>query len=303
MTTRPPPPTIALPIIPDGQDDGHDDARVSRFDVERYVCGELPAAERARVEAALRADPALQAFHDDVIASDRAFLIAQPPAAFMARLPAATAASTAASSAASSSTSVVAGLLARVRQLVSGPTLAAACAATAVVFFVIAPGRDAGDDGVRSKGGDVAPALGFFVRTADGARLGHAGEALRAGDQIQLAPTDPARDDAAPRALVVLGVDAAGAVSVYAADAVDTARTQGPGPRLLPASLVLDDTDGDERFFAVWGDDVAATRAAALEAAEAIAARVRAGASPADLERLPLRGRFPQSSFHIRKAR
>jgi hypothetical protein len=299
MTTLPPRPTITLPVIPDGDNDGDDNARVSRFDVERYVCGELSAAERTRVEAALRADPALQAFHDDVVASDRAFLIAQPPTAFVARLSMAPAASTTPTS----STSVAAGLFARLRQLVSGPALAAACAATAVVFFVIAPRGDVGDEGVRSKGGDVAPALGFFVRTADGARLGHAGEALRAGDQIQLAPTDPARDDAAPRALVVLGVDAAGAVSVYAADAVDTARTQGLGPRLLPASLVLDDSDGDERFFAVWGDDVAATRAAALEAAEAIAARVRAGASPADLERLPLHGRFPQSSFHIRKAR
>lgn len=304
MTTHPPPSptTITLPVVPDGDDQGDADRRVSRFDVERYACGELSAVERARVEAALAADPALRALHDEVVASDRAFLVARPPAAFMARLPSSSPSSSSSFSF-SSSSSMAAGLLARLRRLVSGPALAGACAATAVIVLAIAPGRGVEQDGVRSKGGDVAPALGFFVRTDDGARLGQGGEALRAGDQIQLAPTDPSRDDAAPRALVVVGLDATGAVAVYAAETVDTARRKGLGPRLLPTSLVLDDSEGAERFFAVWGDDVVATRAATLAAAAVVAARVRSGTSPADVERLPLADGLLQSSVHIVKAR
>ena len=298
MTDRPV--TITLPRLDDDDAPAGSDA-VTRFDVERYACGELTGDARARVEAALAADPALRAFHDDVVASDRGFLVQAPPAAFLAKLEARQAAATPAGPLAS--------LWAALRRLVSGPVLAAATAGTAILFVVVANDRDAsGDDvGVRTKGGDVEAALGFFVRDGAGAHLGQPGEPLRAGDQIQLAVTDPSSSSSAAgaggRALVVVGIDATGAVSTYAAEPVDGTRSKGAGPRVLPASLVLDDTVGAERFFAVWGEDVEATRAAAVDAAASVAARVRAGTSPATLARLPLDERFAQSSVHIVKVR
>ncbi|HEY1099949.1 MAG TPA: hypothetical protein VGF99_13525, partial [Myxococcota bacterium] len=226
-------PRVILPTIPD---DDHDDRAVTRFDVERYACGELDGdvARRAQVEAALAADPALKAFYEDVVASDAAFRIEAPVARFAAKLEA------------SSSTSP--SLWARLQGLFSGGRVAAlsACAAAVLVVVVARPGVDVpttdavvvDDAGVRSKGGDAR--IGFFVNGSAGARPGSAGEALRAGDQIQLA----VKDAADKRAMVVVGVDGTGAVSVYATEVIDTQHKGGEhavdrSVRVLPASLIL----------------------------------------------------------------
>lgn len=289
-------PRVILPTIPD--DDSSVIATVvTRFDVERYACGELDGdvARRAQVEAALAADPALKAFYDDVVASDAAFRIEAPVARFAAKLEA------------SSSTSP--SLWARLQGIFSGGRVAAlsACAAAVLVVVVARPGLDVPTDvvvddaGVRSKGGDAR--IGFFVNGSAGARPGSAGEALRAGDQIQLA----VKDAADKRAMVVVGVDGTGAVSVYARELLDT-QHKGAEPdrsvRVLPASLILDDTAGAERFFVVYGDDVSATEAAARAAAERLGRAVVAGeASLVDVERLTIDDALVQSSVHIVKVR
>jgi hypothetical protein len=137
------------------------------------------------------------------------------------------------------------------------------------------------------------------VKEEGGARLGSAGETLKAGDQIQLAVTD-----ASPRALVVLGVDSAGVVSLYAREETTTVPKGQTGPRPLPAALVLDDVVGTERFFVVYGDDLAALERTARGAAERLAADVKAGR--ADLQataRLAVDDNLPQASIHILKVR
>jgi hypothetical protein len=76
------------------------------------------------------------------------------------------------------------------------------------------------------------------------------------------------------------------------------------GPRPLPAALVLDDVVGTERFFVVYGDDLAALERTARGAAERLAADVKAGR--ADLQataRLAVDDDLPQASIHILKVR
>lgn len=263
-----------------------DDDRVSRFDVERLAVGELTGADKARVEAAVKADPALQAFFDDVVAADKAFLFEHPPAAFFA----------AARPAPS--------LADKLRAFLTAPQLVASlCAAAAVAVIVQAPIGEGPRE--RSKGGAETPTVGFFVLEKDSAgdvaRLGHAGDALRAGDKIQLAVKDVDKV-----VIVVVGVDGSGVVSVYAREAVSTT-AKGPSTkaRLLPASLVLDDTTGPERFFVVYGDDLGATEAEATEAAAALAKDILAGTKNlVDVDRLAIDDDdVAQASIHIVKVR
>ncbi len=296
---------INLPHLDDDAVSATDAGRVSRFDVERLACGELHGPEKARVEAALAADPALKAFFDDVVASDRAFLITQPPAAFVARLPV-------------PATQQQASWLKRLERFVmrweAGVGVLAAATAIVIVINVGAPqidgegvdGTAGGNsaDGVRSKGAGDGPSVGFFVQEspdgAAGARVGQPGEALRAGDRIQLAVKDVDK-----RAMVVVGVDSAGVVDVYAREQI-TSTNKGPShkPRLLPASLVLDDAVGAERFFVVYGDDVEQLELAVTAAAQALGARVKGGANLADEDQLVIDSlRVEQASVHIQKVR
>jgi len=275
--------SLQLPTILD-DDDGN--ARVSRFDVERLACGELTGDDEARVRRALENDAALRAVYNEIVAEDAAFRITSPAPAFVARVEAARAPS----------------LWARAIALLRLPqALAAAGAAAALVIAVSIGGGDATvvdpiDVGsARTKG--AAPRVAFFVKSGATARAGVPGEALRKGDQIQLALTD-----ADKTALVVVGIDGAGQVSVYAAMPVHTAKGASAAPRPLPQALVLDGTVGAERFFAVYGDDLAATEAKASAAAAALAKAVRAGdVDLAVTSRLPLDAAFVQASVHITK--
>lgn len=283
-------PRVHLPDLSDDAAVASDSARVSRFDVERLACGELTGDDAARVQRAIDRDPTLQAFLQELRADDAAFLLQQPPAAFMARLAAATTAPTMTPWARAAA--VLGGLR---LQLMAG-----AMAAAVLVAVVVVPGTGGDDDGpIRHKGGERQPALSFFVKEEGGARLGSAGETLKAGDQIQLAVKD-----AAPRALVVIGVDSAGVVSVYASEETTTVPKGQTGPRPLPAALVLDDVVGAERFFVVYGDDLAALERAARSAAARLADDVKA--SRADLTvttRLAVDDALPQASIHILKVR
>ncbi len=299
-------PRVHLPTFPgddDADDHTNDHARVSRFDVERLACGELAGDEATRVQRAVDKDPALQAFLQELRADDAAYFVQKPPAAFLARLPLG-------EGAVHTPTTMTpwaraAAVVEHLRRLLLGRGMAgvvtAAVAAAVVVAVVRTPGPPDDDVNgpIRSKGGVRPPALSFFVKQASGARLGRPGEALTAGDQIQLAVTD-----AAPRALVVIGVDSAGVVAVYAAEHTAGTEKGSPGPRPLPAALVLDDTVGAERFFVVYGDDLERLQDAARRAATTLGNDVVAGR--ADLihtSRLALDDDIPQASVHILKVR
>lgn len=274
-----PAPRLVFPTLDD------DDTRVSRFDVERYHCGELTGDRRSVVEAALANDVVLKAFFDDLVASDAAFLIEQPVATMLNKQPA---------------PSVWSRLSSSLSSLSSLRLPALASAAAAVVVVVVVVNRpvdgDVAGDGHRTKGGH-APAIGFFVKSGDGARVGVAGEALHTGDQIQLAVTD-----ADKRAMIVVGIDGHGTVSVYAAETIGTQNKGHDGPRVLPASLILDDTAGTERFFVVYGNDLEhtqrAVRAAADRLGKGVAARTIDLAVVASLD---LDASLTQSSVHIVK--
>lgn len=282
-------PRVHLPEIDDDDDraDAVDGNRVSRFDVERFACGELSGVAAARVQRGIDEDPALKAFLDELRADDAAFLLQQPPAAFVARLAAPTAMTPWTRAAAFFGTAFGGLRL----QLAAG-----AMAAVVLVTLVVAPGAD-DDDDIRTKGGVPQPALSFFVKEQGGARLGTPGESLAPGDQIQLA----VKDVDAP-ALVVLGVDRAGVVSVYEKQASRSTPKGEPGPRPLPSALILDDITGVERFFVVYGDDVVALEEEAVRAAVKLAGDVKAGrVDLARVERLALDDARPQASFHVVK--
>jgi hypothetical protein len=275
--------TIHLPRL--GTDDDSDDTAgptdsraVSRFDVERFAVGELSGERALEVQRAIDTDPALKAFFDDVKASDAAFLIMAPPSSFLAALDDKV-------SSQAASPSWWTRLRAAVSSLQLQMGLGAAAAAAVVLVAVSTP--DGPRPGATTKGGPHTAAVGFFVKDDSGARVGEAGEVLHPGDQIQLAVTDADRP-----AMVVVGIDGSGVVSIYAVEATATVAKGATGPRVLPASLVLDDTVGVERFFVVYGDDAATTE-------RAVRAVDLATVSALDLSA----DRFAQASIHIQKVR
>jgi len=94
----------------------------------------------------------------------------------------------------------------------------------------------------RLKGG--RPLLEAWVKTADSARPLYTGERLRGGTRVQL------KYDAGRHRFVTLaGRDARGTVEVYG-----TLPSIGPGLATAPFALTLDDTKGEQAFFAILTD-------------------------------------------------
>jgi hypothetical protein len=267
MSSPPAPAPAPLSLRLPDPDCDHTALSVGRFELEQYLCDELPVERRQAIEEALRNDPALRALHDELVAEDRAALALLPPAALVARV---------------QEKGPGLSVWQRLRRLtlVGVPVLSAAA-----VLVLLARGPDGDPDltgPTRSKGAG----LSFVVQDNGGARAGVAGEALRQGDRIQLAVGEvPGANH-----LVIVGVDGRGEVSVYD-DSPLLSRRKGGGLQVLPRSLTLDDAVGTERFFAVFAvaeDDAA--RAALLEAVQAAAARVaQAGGDLATTERLEVR--------------
>ena len=251
---------------------------VSTHELRRFLAGELTPERRAVIESDASLQPRLQALAAEQHADDAAFRVEVPLARFLA----------------DHQQRTTRGLFARLTSMrftVGVGALAAACA----VFLLVRPVDD--EDPIRSKGGRV----GFMVRENEGARFGVDGEQLVSGAQIQFA----VRDDSQRAAMVIVGVDGRGIVTVYAAERLneDDERVKGPvaseKTRLLPDSLVLDDATGAERFFVVYGDDdLELLRRAVTDAARTLAS---SRASLVDSERLPLPARYTQSSVHIVK--
>lgn len=259
--------------LPDVDNDGR---TVSSHELACFIAGEGTAARRTEITALLAGDAALKMRHDALIseqsAADAALRLEVPLPRFL-----------------DDHAPAPAWWRALLNVRVFGAIAVGACA----VLFIVMPGSDPAYDGLKGNA-----RVGFFVKDAHNARFGHAGERLSAGDQIQFA----VKDDASHTAMVLVGVDGRGAVTVYAAERVDGERPKGESkPRLLPDSVVLDDSTGAERFFVVFGDGtVPEVRAQVEDAAHKLAA------SHADLvgtERLPLADSFVQSSVHIVKVR
>lgn len=252
----------------------------SGFELLRFVAGELSAERRGEIERLLAADPALKARVDALAADERAaqvaFALEVPLPRFLDELE---------KKAARRSP------FAWLRSLrLTGSLGALAAAAAAIVLFVRAPDDELA--GTRTKGG---ARVGFFVKDDGGAHAGKAGEELTAGDRIQFA----VRDDADMRAMVLVGVDGKGVVTVYAAERVQGRVKGEEKTRLLPASVVLDEATGAERFFVVYGtEDLDALRAEVEAAAHQLAS---SGSDLARTERLPLPDTHVQSSVHIVK--
>lgn len=260
---------------------------VTTHELRRFLAGELAPARRAEVEAALSGDEALRMRAEAMKAEDAAFKASMPFERFVADHEARVA----------KTASPWAKVAAALKRFGAVGGVGALAAAGAVVVLVSAGDPDP-DAAIRTKGGPAVAGIGYFVDEQDGVRVGRAGEALSFGDRIQFAVRGPTDAEA----MVVVGVDGEGAVTVYAAESLATREKGAGGARVLTQSVVLDDAVGPERFFVVYGrGPVEALRASAEAAAK------RLVAERADLtttERLPLDdGRATQGSVHIVKVR
>lgn len=218
----------------------------------------------ARFEAGELDDPSALAAHLDVCARcaglvaemgrDRqAFLALRPPATLQRPTPAPS-------------------LAARLRLWLVGPTLVAAGLA-----WWLVPREAPAPAGVRLKG---AVDLGFHVRSDGEVRRGELGDVVHPGDQVQLRYSTPQH-----RYLVVVSLDARGAVTPFYDDAGRSLAIEPGTARLLDGSVELDDALGPERVVACFS-------AAPLETARVVEAGRRAltaaGGDPRAVEPLDL---------------
>jgi hypothetical protein len=236
---------------------GPDDERaVSRHELLRYQAGELDEARRAAIAEALQTDEALAAELAELENDKRAFQASMPFERFASRMEA--------------KQEATGGLLAKLKSFrlqLGGVALACGAAAALVLMPTSSttPGTEIGN-GVATGGAPDTGTIrlkgqghiGLFVRDGGKARLGVDGEELHPGDQIQFVVRDEEQMDA----MVLLGVDGKGVVTIY--DARDLGGTTDKGgmsagssakPRVLEQSVILDDAIGPERFFVLYGKD------------------------------------------------
>lgn len=252
---------------------------VSNHELRRFLAGELTAERRAQIESDATLQDRLAKLAADQRADDAAFALEVPMPRFLADH--------------ATRTQPKPTLLSRLLSVRFTVGATALVATAAAVFLVVRTPND--DGGVRMKG-DARVA--FLVRESEGARMGHEGEQLRAGDQIQFA----VKDTVEHRAMVLVGVDGRGDVTVYAAERIDGERPKGVvgeqmKPRILTDSVVLDDSTGAERFFVVYANqDVDTLRSEVEHAARQVKA-----SDVANTTKLPLPSAYTQSSVHIVK--
>ncbi|HEX8950613.1 MAG TPA: hypothetical protein VF945_02155 [Polyangia bacterium] len=118
--------------------------------------------------------------------------------------------------------------------------------AAAAILLLLLPRLWRPSPGEREKGSG-ALALDVVVRHADGHIEALAADGrVRAGDAIRFLVTTPRAGH-----LVILGLDAAGKVSVYVADGDDAHPVARGQKQAMPGSIVLDATPGAERLVAL----------------------------------------------------
>lgn len=173
---------------------------------------------------------------------------------------------------------------------------AAVAAAAAVVFIVLPrdPAPETEAPTVRRKGG---VSMGLVARHLDG-RI----ETLTS--PAELAPGEAIQfqiSTATSGFLAVIGVDAAQVVTPYAPAQLGAALPLAAGrDQLLDGSIVLDETLGPERIFAILCKDELSME---MIVAGARSALTRAGGNPAQLDVLPVPDTCVQTSFLIEKKR
>jgi hypothetical protein len=124
-----------------------------------------------------------------------------------------------------------------------------ALAAAAAVAFLVLPTPDGPPDAgpaIRSKGGD---SLAVFASRGGAVEPLLPGDPLAPGDAIRFEVAAPTRSW-----VLVLGLDAAGVVTAYAAGDGEGVPLAAGAATVLPGSIVLDETGGAERLVALFCD-------------------------------------------------
>ncbi|HSR99396.1 MAG TPA: hypothetical protein VLM79_20230 [Kofleriaceae bacterium] len=138
----------------------------------------------------------------------------------------------------------------------------AAIAAALCVWLVASRDRLGGAE-IRSKG---KPALAFYVKHGDAVREGAPGEVVGPKDAINFVVSTEQ-----PAFLAIISVDGAGKVSAYYPEGPTAAAIPAGRDRVLPRSVLLDDTLGLERVVGVFCDrPIAVAELAAAVARDAI---------------------------------
>ena len=201
---------------------------VSDLELEQFLCDDLEEADRLRVAAAIDADDVLTAH----VAARR-----EAQADFRRRRPALRPVS-------STSLTVVPpalGWWARMRAAVASVAVPAAAAAACALLFVVVD--DVGTSTViRARGHESAQ----LVVKRDGRIFRHTDQPLRAGDAVRIRLAQRT-EDAGHRAMLVsiVSVDVHGSVDVL----LNGVGVDDDG--YLQGSLLLDDSEGEERWVVV----------------------------------------------------
>lgn len=194
--------------------------------LERYLCGELPEAEAARVEAAASAQPALAAHLAERRQQKAAFAARRPFGPVAARIEAARPPS-------------------RLRRLWPAALLAPVLATALVLLWV--PGSGEAPDVLRVRGGVKAR---LVVKRGAAVFPQAPGVALRPGDQVRLQVEDPRGGR-----LWVLSLSDRGALHrLYGFREVGGPLQMAPGELTLPDSLVLDGSPEREALYVLVAD-------------------------------------------------
>ena len=221
---------------------------VSDLNLERFLVDDLDPAEQARIGSVIAADVELQRFIATRRASQEDFRNHAPAQ----RLPLST-------------PSLWTRLISFVEGL-QGQGLVLAGSAACVVLFLAVAGRGPDEDSIRVRGG--ADEVTLAVQR-EGQVFIHRDQPLRAGDAVRLGAGPPGAF------VVIVSVDHRGVASVLRAG------VRVDADHWVPGSLVLDDSEGPERWFV-------ATAETPIDAAALVAAIRRSGSSTASENRVTL---------------
>lgn len=132
--------------------------------------------------------------------------------------------------------------------LAGAGVLAAAAALALLVTGTeqsLSPGEDHLSKGTRTKGGVAS--LGWIVRRGSEVFAGHPDQPLRSGDALRF--TVSARE---PVHVAVLGLDAAGQLSVYHPEGDRLSKVEVGQEQALPGAIELDAMPGEEQLYGVF---------------------------------------------------
>lgn len=248
-----------------------DSRRFPQIVLERYVLGELPQAERSALEAALSADPELQARVEHLRQSNKVILAQYPPERMAREI----------------------GLKAHTQQTHEsngtnraekrGRGMAPALGALALLALAVAPGvwlMRSGRPGVeRIKG--LTPSIMVYRSTPEGAAALKPLDTASAGDVLQIGYVAAGEPYG-----VIFSIDGRGSCTLhFPSQATGSTALEKEGEQLLDFAYELDDAPGFEHFFLATSQQPIAVDAV-LDSARAYVSRF-GGDSPPEKLRLP----------------